>query len=335
LRNTAWKTSTADSLLNNPPYNCAGYVTGNFAKEVVRLSHTPLQRYGSQILNDYKADVAIELYKAGQLGLDYQTLVTQLTNSPSVSDLGTSSINFLFGTLTETHSTRQYFNTIASTALASIVEINYVTSPNVDRTGYYHYNSSYLADGNRFHPDPRFINIPAYDFLNMWSCPAGSSSCSNNVSINAAALVLGYDPRMDPDPNVDPYGPLENPTAWRSQGLTYNGPSLQFVSQDGHYDLFSAYFQRQYPQWQLIADFLNPLFYQWDGLVTLAVKQVESWGASTNIYLPNPIVDSIPTNIGWSDINYDGFCYDGAYFTGDNCRNDNSFGACYWWWTSS
>jgi len=274
------------------------------------------------------------LHRAGQLGLDYQTQVKGLTNTPNVSDLGTNPINFLFGTLTETSSSRQYYNTIASTALASIVEIHYVTAPNADRTGYYHYNSSYLADGNRFHPDPRFVTIPAYDFLNMWNCPVGASNCNQDISKNAAPFVLGYDPRMDPNEDDDPFGPMEDDARWRSQGLTYNGPSLYFQPQNGANTPTSGGFNyRLFPQWQLTADFLNVLFYQWDGLTTLAVKNAVAWGDSIYRYLPNPIVDSIPTNIGWLDVNFDGLCYDPYYMeTSVGCRYNASLSLCTWNW---
>jgi hypothetical protein len=332
LRNPAYKTSTGDYLLNSPN-DCSGYVASNFAKEVVRLSRTRCQRFGSQIAPEYKADIAIELHRAAQLGLDYKSQVASLTNS-SLS--GISSLNYFFGTVTETDPRRQLFGTSSSTAVASLVEISYVTSPNVDRTGYWHYNASYWADGNRFHPDPRFFNLPAFDYLNMWYCPGGYANCSLDISRNAAALVMGYDPRMDPDANEDPFSGLENPITSRSQGLTYNGPNLQYIGQKA-YGVQDYWDNRVNPSWQLVADFLNPLFYQYDGLASLAVKQSSSVGDSINYYLPNPIVDSIPTNIGFMDPNYDGYCYQPQYFTGSTCRYDNSLGSdnggyCYWSW---
>jgi hypothetical protein len=303
-----------------------GFCEGNRS----RFSHTASTLW-KQIATAYKADVAIELHRAGQLGLDYKSQVASLTNSPSVSDIA-SSVNFYFGTITETKPGRQILNTTASTAVASLAEISYATSPNVDRTGYWHYNSSYWTDANRFHPDPRFFSLPTYDYTNMFYCPGGYSNCANDVSRNAAALVMGYDPRMDPSEDDDPYGPLENPTVWRSEGLTYSGPNLQYYLQQGYTDL--DYWNRVDTSFQLVADFLNPIFYQWDGLNTLAVKNSISMGNAANWYLPNPYVDSIPTMIGWNDVNYNGFCYTAGSFTGDTCREDNSF-SCSWGWNNS
>jgi hypothetical protein len=330
FRNTAYRTSTADSLLN-PPYDCAGYVASDWAKEIVRLARTPCQRYGSQILEEFKPDIAIELFRAGELGLaPYQTSVSFLTDAPSVSDLGSSPINFLFGTLTEKNPARQLKNTSASTAVASLIEIHWVTFLNVDRTGYWHYNSTYDADGNRFHPDPRFITLPAFDFQRCYQ--DGFGNCTV-VSRNAASLVLGYDPLMDPNPDEDVWGPLENPIEYRSRGLTMPGPNVYMPPFHFPYAVNgNGIIDRTNSIWQLLSSFLAPLFYRYDGLNTISVKETVQFGFSENFYIPNPIVDSMPTNIGWIDEQTDGFCYEAQYFTGDTCRIDNSISTCYWYW---
>jgi len=271
------------------------------------LTHTPLQQYGSKVASNYTADLALQLYRVGELGLaSYKTHISYLTNqnTTGVSDLS-QDYNVYYGAQIETNRSRQYLNATASVAMASVVPINDVLI--VDRVSYWAYDVNYVSTGMNFHPDPQFITLPAYDFQN---CFNGCNQNVENVSSNAAIVVLGYNPQLDDCfiANDDGGGcqELENVPFWRSMGVTYPNPDLAGLPAPSTYNPgFPDYTGRQIALWRIAGDFLNPLYYKYDGLNTLAVH----YAGSTTHYLPNQLVDSIPLSIGWNDINMDGFCY--------------------------
>jgi len=297
LRNPNINTS-ASQLLNQS--NCAGdspnYLTNPLPYDVISLVNTPLQPFGSKISAQYNADLAHQLYMSGELGLpSYKTHVAGLTSAPNVSDLS-QDYNVYFGAQIESNPARQYYTTIASIAMAAIVPVSDATI--VDRVSYWHYNSTGWWTANNFHPDPQFLALPAYGYT---GCYQVNSSCTV-VSTNAASVVLGYNTDM----NILRGGYYEeNPAAWRSQGCTFPEPPMPlnpatwYSVGDPNYPDYST---RWNAIWPVIPEVLNPLFYQFDGLKSLAVKQA----GSDVRYLPNQLSDAISTNIGWTDANYDG-----------------------------
>jgi len=326
MRNPNFNTDAATLLSTT---NCEGMPSGwwsQLAADVVNLTHTRLQRYGSRVNSAYKADLALQLYRSLELGLaSYKTHIAGLTNAPSVSDL-TQDYNVYYGAQIESNSTRQYKSTMASVAMASIVPMSDVTM--VEFTSYWHSDENGFWTGPQYHPDPQFITLPCYDYTPY--CYKDENGDCTTTSVNAAAVVLAYNEDM----NILRNGMFEeNAAVWRSQGCTFPGPVAPVTPSTSQDPLNPDYYERQAAIWPVIPEFVNTLFYQYDGLNTLAVKQA----GSDVRYLPNQLSDSIPTNIGWLDVNYDGFCYQSTYMSPSCVRVDSSIwdnALCQWYFPS-
>lgn len=310
LRNPNVNT-TAGDMVDDP---CDNIIPSVLAPEAISLMHTRTQRYGSQIHDIGYA--ALQIYRANELGLpSYPTHVLGLTNTPSVG--GLSSQNVWYGAQLETDAARRYKNTTASVAFASTVHINDVLI--VDETSYWHYDEYGYWTAQNYHPDPLVFTLPAYSY---GSCYMENDECTPTAK-NAAAILIGYNEYM-----VD----NDIPEFYRSRGALFPAPLIGYgyvpVAQ---YDTYCDYQTRINFQWTTLPDLLNVFFYQYDGIASLAYKQA---GSDTS-YLPNQLVDAIPTNVGWLSSAFDGWCFDPTYFTPTCDRYDTNryAGICLWWWT--
>jgi hypothetical protein len=330
LRNPIFNYSASSWLNNTHIEGFAGTIPSALAFDVVALTHTQLQQYGSKVASNYTADLALQLYRVGELGLGtYKTHIRCLTNQSTtgVSDLS-QDYNVYYGAQIETNHSRQYMNATASVAMASVVPINDVL--NVDRTSYWYSDTvNYFWQGMNYHPDPQFITLPAYDFQN---CFNGCNQSVENVSSNAAMVILGYNPEMD-DCVTDDCFEMENTPMWRSPGCTFASPDTNGISAPNVYNQAQGvdYTWRQNTMYRLVPEFLNTLYYKYDGLNTLAVH----WSGSSVHYLPNQLVDSIPLSIAWSDPNFDGTCYTPSILTPTITRAASDVWetqVCAWQW---
>jgi hypothetical protein len=321
-----------------PNTNGEGYDRAQLAKDVVTLLHTPLQRFGSKIREVYKNDLRLQIHRLGELGFDdYRAHLLLLTNQSSdLLNGAPQNTNVYKGTVQETSSARTYHSTIASIALASLVPINDAIW--MDRAGYWT-SSGNQWTGRDIHPDPTYFKNGGGEHL-LFSETFTLAYQENSVYTDAAlcaqvALVPFYPPPgqkaplgeaipifdLDKD-EVANYGSEEEPVyqeenqyATRSHGFTFSRPPVDFTvgpSQSNWYE------ERRVLMWKTLPEFLNPLFHQYDGFKSHAVKQT----TSLLRYLPNQFVDSVPTNIGWQDIAFDTTCF--SYLS--NCGRDDTNG---------
>jgi hypothetical protein len=306
--------STVGDLIDN----CEGIVPIDIAADVISYIHTRTQRYGSQIHSE--SDLARTLYMADELGLSYKQTAMDLTGTPSVSDLPVD-LNVVFGAQIETNPARQYYEVTASVAVAATAPLSDVIM--TVKTSYYHSDDSGLWTSLNYHPDPEFFTLPAYDFGN---CYVESGDCTV-TSKNAAAILLGYHPDMDF---------LEVPESTRSRGALFPSPMLGWgYIPNAQFDATLTeparvdYLTRQDLQWVTLPEFLNPLYYQYDGLASLAYKQA----ASDLHYLPNQLVDSVLTNVGFFSF-FDGYCFETELMDPTCNREDGNrdAGLCLWYW---
>jgi hypothetical protein len=317
LRNPNINTSYPNPLRNWSSAGCGTFNSNNYdglAYDVLALQHTPLQRFGSRIDPSYTKDLKLQLYRARELGLNsYAVHVGQLTNAanssfpPSVSDLTQAQrdADVYYQAHLESNPARQYSFALPSVVFAAMVVINDVLI--TDRTGYWSRDINGYWLGGNYHPDPtRFDVLPTFEFLN---CYPGSGSDDdwgydcNPTSINAAASVLGYHPLMfdyDYDCNLD-----TNPYYSRSPGALFAHPQLlAYQHPDPTPGQWPDFTMRQYTMWGVTAEFINAIYYQHDGVGTLAVK--EAVGPN---YLPDQIVDAFTTNIAWTHTTWEGGYY--------------------------
>jgi hypothetical protein len=317
MRNPNTNTAASDVLSNSA---CLP-VPNSVAYDVIALARTPLRKYGSQVASQYKSDLALQFYRVAELGLaSYKTHIGQLTNQTTtgVNDIITD-YNVFRGSQIEANSTRKFNNIYSSVAVASIVPINDALI--VDRSSYWHTDTTGFWTAQNYHPDSQYINLPeAYNYEN---CYQEDSACTA-TSTNAAAIVLGYHPDMSilRDDIFE-----ENPAYYRSGGVTFSHPDPNGLLPSTH--TFSDYSLKQSNLWRILPEVINPLFYQYDGLNTIAVKQA----GSLERYLVNQLVDSIPTNIAWNDGQFDATCYRSDLMSPTCSRAASSIydgGACTW-----
>jgi hypothetical protein len=306
LRNDQWDT-TSYTMLQTA--NCDGITPQDPALtwEILSAQHTPLSKYGARIRSSYSSELKWNLYQAAELGLgDYASHVAGLTptngtvNAPSVSDLNTTqkAYNVLYGSMKETNSIRKFRGRTALVATAATFVINDVLI--VDRTSYWARNSSGVPQGYKFHS--KIFKTPDDGTSFYTYCYKVGGVCTDQ-STDAGVILFATHPHInDFWPGLD--NAEENQFIWRSRGgLWSSPPTLQQpgdTSSDGQVD----YDQRRTAQNQFLTEFINPLYYRFDGLYSHAIKQA----GSDNQYLHNQIVDAFPTNIGWNG-NYDGLCY--------------------------
>jgi hypothetical protein len=317
MRNPNTNTSASNLALNSA---CLP-IPNSVAYDVIALASTPLKKYGSQVSSQYKSDLALQFYRMAELGLaSYKTHISQLTNqgTTTVSDISVD-YNVFRGSQIESNSARQYNSIYASVAIASLVPINDVLI--VDRSSYWHTDNNGRWTASQYHPDSQYISLPnAYNYEN---CYQTGGACTA-TSTNAAAVVLGYHPDM----SILRYDIFEeNAAYYRSAGVTFSNPDINGLVSSTYAN--SDYSLKQANLWRILPEVLNPLFYQYDGLNTLAVKQ----HGSIDRYIVNQLVDSIPTNIAWNDAQFDSTCFRADIMNGECSRATSSIydvGACTW-----
>jgi len=255
--------------------------------------------------------VKYNLWLAAYLGLtDYASHVLHLTNAsspnspPSVWDLNATqqADNVYYRALMESNSTRQYRSRTASVAFAANPAIiNDVTI--ADRTSYWARDATGVPTGRSFHSKIFITPDDGTSFL-TYCYKTGSPPVCSDASTNAGAVIFATHPDMD-----DGYGsnddgaPEENAFNWRSHGCLFSSPTSLYEPYPTSGGMVDPN-ERRDAQNQLIPEFINALWYQFDGLGTLAIKE----SGSDVRYLPNQIVDAHPTNAGWNGA-YDGPCY--------------------------
>jgi hypothetical protein len=312
MRNKAINTSAWAIFQSSTP---CGITPAPIAQDIINHFNTKTHRFGDAIDPAYKAELMAILTYSNQLGLQsYKTHVSSgLTDSPSVSDILTQE-NVVYGAHLETNSDRQYASTMASVAVASIVAISDAIM--ADRTGYFAADENGIWLGSSFHPNDADIQAPSYGFVN---CYKGAGSDCTSAAKNAAGVLTGQirsDIGFNTQLNV-----------WQSRGSLFAQPMdyMPIANQDGYEDPLG----RQMSQYQIIPEVLNPLFYQFDGALTMGFK-----GADQDTYfLPNVITDSVPTSLAWSS-NLDGLCFSPTFvaYPHSCSRTDTSSigGECVW-----
>jgi hypothetical protein len=301
--NTTNKFTSAPTCTNSPD-TTQSTPRSSLAKDVLNLLATPVRQFGVRIDPSYKEDVKLQLYRSRELGLNtYAQHLSKLSLTTSNTD------EVFVGAHKETVSANRYRNRIASLIMAAIVPVNNAIM--VDPQSYWSVDSTGAWNGYIYHPNPA-PGVPylaeQHTYTFNW-CQASSSQPCSATAYNAAAALFGYHPDMDS---------VENPDGTRSEGAIMSYPPDYLVypmsDEDPNTKIFFI--------WRLLPQFINALYYKFDGLNSLAVKNA---GADAR-YLPNQIVDEFPVNIGWNDAGFD---------AGD------SGGNCAWWfkdppmWTSS
>jgi hypothetical protein len=318
-----------------------GYDRAQLAKDVVTLLHTPLQRFGSKIKECYRNDLRLQIHRLLELGFDdYRGTFAQLANYDAALVIGApNNANAYQATVQETATARRYRDlstSIASIALASVVPINDAIW--VDRAGYWA-SSGGQWTGSNIHPDPTYFKNGGGEhllFSETFTLAYQEGGVYTDAALNAqVALVPFYPPAgqkapwgeatpifdLDKDEAAnfgseeEPVYIEENQYVTRSRGFAFADPPIVYgVGPSGG----SWYEDRRIVMWKTLPEFLNPLFHQYDGFKSHAVKQTPSLVR----YLPNQFVDSIPTNIGWQDIVFDTTCFQ---YIG-NCYRDSTNG---------
>jgi hypothetical protein len=273
-----------------------GQSPSTIVQDVFNLFHTQTQRWGSKIHSNYAAETALLLYRAtNELGLSsYKNTIQYLKNSISSSDIATHQ-NVFYGIHKETNAARKYQNTTALVALAAnIVHLNDVTM--VDRTGYFGYDQDGFWTSRNYHPDPTLIQSPDYEFAN---CYKSGGSCTNTALRGAGVLTSQILESLSPEFS-------SQNTAWFTRGALNAGP-LEYVNPH-EWDNWS----KENAGFPLLSEIINPLFYQFNGAVSMAFKFCDS----NDYFLPNVVTDGFPAGIGWSGY-LDGMCWAQTYITGN------------------
>jgi len=328
LRNNQSDTSSY-SLLQSA--NCDGLTPEDptLTYDVLSLQHTQLSRYGSKVRSVYSAELKHNLYQAAELGLpSYGWHVLHLTSPTNVSDLNTTQqgYNVYYGALRESSAFHQYRERTSSVAFAASAPVNDVLI--VDRTGYWARDASGYPTGHLFHS--KIFQTPDDGTSFYTYCYKTGGVCST-ASTNAGVVIFATHPDLnDLWPGLDPeWGAEENQASYRSRGGLFSAPGTLYppaATVDGLPD----FDYRRTAQNQFMPEFINALWYRFDGLNSLAVKQA----GSDSRYLHNQIVDAHPTNVGWNGP-YDGLCYTSDFISSIECDRPSTnywVGACAWNW---
>jgi hypothetical protein len=332
LRNDAWDTSSYSKLQE---VTCEGIAPADptLTWEVLSLSHTQLARYGAKVRSVYSADLKLNLWRAAELGLgDYALHVSQLTNvkngvnPPSTADLDAAAKadNVLYRSMKETNSTRQYRSRTSSIAFAALVPINDILI--VDRTSYWARDALGVPTSYLYHSK---IFITPDDGTSFYTYCYKVGGVCTDASTDAGATIFATHPHLNDYWEPLGFGAEENQFIWRSRGGLFSSPPTLPTPQDSVGTWIDAD-PRRCAQNQLVPEFVNPLYYHYDGPNTMAVKQ----SGSDIRYLPNQIIDAFPTNIAWTSA-YDGFCYTSDYINSESCsRASTNFWTftCVWDW---
>jgi hypothetical protein len=323
---SSWDTTNCDHLSSNAA-SSLGY-------DVLSLQYTPLQRFGSGIHPYYTKDLKVLLYRGRELGLGpYSAYVSQLTNAanssspPNCTDLTQAQrdADVYYQMHLESNPSRQYRYAMASVAFSAMSAVNDVLL--TDRTSLWGKNSAGVWTGGSFHPDPNYFDVlPTFEFLNCYPGEDPWGYGCDPTSINAAASILGYHPDMgnyDADCNLD-----ENNYYARSLGSLFSHPTLLFY-QNREPVGWPDFTMRQFTTWAVFDEFMNAIFYQHDGLETLAVKQPVGQN-----YLPVQLVDAFAVNIAWNHPAWEGLCYNpdlvNPSFACSKPLTCEQYYSCYW-----
>jgi len=250
-------------------------------------------------------------------------------NPPSVADLNATeqADNVVHRAMKESNLIRQYRSRTSSVAFAAYTPINDVLI--VDRTSYWARNVSGAPTGYQSHS--KIFKTPD-DGTSLYTYCYKSGGVCTDASIDAGAVIFATHPRFNDvwEPLGD--GAEENQFNWRSRGGLFSSPPTLPVPQDSTYDTEPIWVDsdaRRNAQNQIITEFINPLYYHYDGPNTHCVKQA----GSDYRYLPNQIVDAFALNIFWNSP-YDGFCYNADYVVSECLRATTNFWTftCVWDW---
>jgi hypothetical protein len=284
---------------------CDGIIPVAIAADVINLLHTKTQRYGSQIGELYKGELANLIHNTGLVGLgSYNTEVQALTDTPSVSP---SDYNYYYGGQIESNPDRQYKATTSSTTFASTVVVNAALL--AARTGFFHYDQDGVWTSLSFHPDPNVFTFPSFDWGNCYRVPF-NGDCTP-IAKNAAAIILAYHPDMD---NL--YAAVSEDYT-RTKGPLFGIPVYGNVMMNAQTDEYIDYYMRTTQQINTDPQFLNALFYQYDGMQSLAIRH-----STDLVYLPPQLFDTLPMNVGWSNKYFDGVCFNERYVDPVCTRSD-------------
>jgi hypothetical protein len=317
------QTSDCDGILPSDP---------DLTWDVLSLQYTRLSRFGSKTRSGYSSELKVNLWRARELGLaDYAWHVGNLTatngtvNPPSVSDLNATqqADNVYYRAQVESNPSRQYRSRTSSVTMAAFPAVlNDILI--VDRTSYWALNATNYSHSELFHS--KIFKTPD-DGTSFYTYCYKSGGVCTDTSTNAGVILFATHPHIN-DNWLDMDGAPENQYVWRSRGALFSvvgptGPSVGY--NNGNPDIAA----RRDLQYKSVAEFINALYYHWDGLDSLAVKEV----ASDIRYLHNQITDAFPLNIAWNGA-WDGPCYT-SDFMQPSCTRDTTnayLGACIGPW---
>jgi hypothetical protein len=292
----------------------------SITSQVMNLLNTPLYRFGERIHGSFAKQAQLQLYRARELRLgNYSAYLNALGISATSADASTDVYS---GATKESNATRQYQSRLASLVMAAMVPVSDAVM--ADPFSFWRNDTNWFWSAGLVHPNSPVLGdntccldnlgAPYWDVQHISgysSCyvvdPLVDSECTVTAK-NAGAALFGYHPDMsDSDIPIYPY---------RSNGAFFSYPPdyPSVTPPDGTPQNLGF---RQGLVWRLVSEFANTLYYNFDGLNTLALKQT----GSEEFYLPNPILDSIPTNIAWSDAAYDSTCNS---FLGPSCTRSAS-----------
>jgi hypothetical protein len=291
-----------------------GIIPADIASDVVNHFHTKTRRFGSRIDPKYKGELGAILHRVNELGLaSYKVHADALTDiSTDYNNDITAHTNVYYSALTETDSDRLFKSTAASVAVAATVAINDAIM--VDRTGYFIYDPETLMwSGATFHPNREEIQSPSYGFLNCYK--NGTAECTHTAR-NAAGALTGQ--------VLDDEGELVLQTtqmAWVLRGALFAQPPEDYHPMNG--DLGFNAINRLTVINQFIPEIVNPLFYQFDGIHSLAFKLND---LQPN-FLINSLTEVVPGEIGWTGsmdslCNFETLGCDKAANYYGNCRTE-------------
>jgi hypothetical protein len=310
FRNPNLNHTLADLVTNWDTTSCDNIHSSNLASDILTLQNTPVRRFGGRIDPSFARDLKLQLYRSREIGLDtYGTIVSHLTNTPSVSDLNSTQLaaNVYYQAHLERNSSRQYRSALASVVMAALAPINDVLM--TDRTGYWGYDANGAWTGSLYHPDPAvFDSYPQYQFRNCFPGEDDWGYGCDPISLNAAPVIVGYHPDMDSwDCDME-----ENRYFFRGYGALFSAPKgLDYDKSDAAEPstTFPNYEARLQTIFGVLHEFLNAMYYKYDGLASLAIKAPVG-----PRYLPPQLVDAFASNIAWTYSNtWEGSCHTGRY----------------------
>jgi len=287
-------------------------VVDAFARQLVTLMRTPARRWG-KIDSAYSIDAKLMFHRVNELGLDYyNSYAEELTDAPYLGDIP-SNQNLYYGIHKESNSSRKYRSTLPSVAFASALGIHDAIMKNP--TNYYAQDIDGWFLGHNYHPQLMDVSLDFYtqDFC-YGECTGAAYYGWNMVS------------------ELNDFTSMSNTgTSTRSYGAMFREPNAEFWPNADYDEEFEDYQRRYWSNGNLFGEVGNVLFYQFDGPTSMALHQADSY----DNFLPNPVIDAIPWNVGWTG-HFDGICYDASVIANHCTRTETLqwHGAeyCEWYW---